>query len=55
MALSFLGPQNTIPTTKIQISMVRRPIQGGPGVHKKRHKNEAKQGLRGGKQPQTPK
>ena len=44
MALSFLGRQNTIPTT--EIPLVRRTIQGGPEAHKKSNKNEAKQGLR---------
>mgnify|MGYP003703517883 CR=1 FL=1 len=56
MALSYLGPQNTIPTTAIPLDFSgekanTRWSQSSQKVHKK----EAKQGLRGGKQPQTPK
>ena len=47
MALSFLGPQSTIPTTEIPL--------GGPGAHQNSTKWGAKQRLRGVKQPQTPK
>ena len=56
MALSFLGPKNTILTTKIPLDFNgERANTRWSQSSQKRHKNEAKQGLRGGKQPQTQK
>ena len=56
MTLSFLGPQNTIPTPKIPLDFSGEEAntmwsQSSPKVHK----NDAKQGLREVKQPQTSK
>ena len=56
MALSFLGPQNTTPTTEIPLDFSgERANTRWSRSSQKMHKNEAKQGLRGGKQPQTQK
>ena len=49
MTLSYLGLQNHLSTTE-------NPLDFGGGKVKIRwHQNEAKQGLRGGKRPQTQK
>ncbi|KAF5933021.1 hypothetical protein HYC85_029192 [Camellia sinensis] len=56
MALSILGPQNSIPTTEIPLDFCSEKANTRwSQSSQKMHKNEAKQGLRGGKQPQTPK
>ena len=56
MTLSFLGPQNTIPTTEFPLDFSGEKANTRWSLSsQKGHKNEAKQGLRGGKQPQTPK
>ena len=56
MALSFLGPQSTIPTIEIPLDFSGEEAQ--PRWSKsspKLYKMGAKQGRRGVKQPQTPK
>ena len=54
--LSFLGPQTTILTTEIPQYFSGEEAQTRWSRSSlKMHKNEAKQGLRGVKQPQTPK
>ena len=50
MALSFLGPQNTIPTTKIPLDFSGEEANTWwSGSSPKIAQNETKQGLRGGK------
>ena len=56
MALFFLDPQTTILTTEIPQDFSGEEAQTRwSRSSPKTHKNEAKQGLRGGKRPQTQK
>ena len=56
MTLSFLGPQTPILTTEIPQDFSSEEAQTKwSRSSPKTHKNGAKQGLRGGKQPQTQK